>query len=108
MELLAGRTGAAPRRMALNVPNRGALPGLDDGDVVECDCSVDAEGVRPNPRGALPADDLALVTRVKAYERIGVRAIREGRHDLLVEALAAHPLVDSREKAGDLARVLGL
>ncbi len=106
MELLAGRTGARPRRMALNVPNRGALPGLADGDVVECDCSVDGTGVRPNPRGPLPPEDLALATRVKAYERLGVRAIRERRRNLAVLALAAHPLVDRRETAERLAGVL--
>lgn len=108
MELLAGRTGARPRRMALNVPNRGALPGLADDDVVEVDCAVDATGVRPNPRGALPAADLDLITRVKAYERLGVRAIRERRRDLVVEALVAHPLVDTRETATRLAGVLGI
>lgn len=108
MELFAGRTGAKPRRMALNVPNRGALPGLADDDVVEADCCVDGAGVRPNPRGALPPDDLALVTRVKAYERLGVRAIRERRRDLAVEALAAHPLVERRETALKLAGVLGI
>lgn len=107
MELLAGRTGGSPRLMALNVPGRGALPGLDDGDVVECDCLVDAQGVRPRPRGPLPADDLALVTRVKAYERLGLQAIREGRRDLLVDALAAHPLVDRRDRAESLMGVLG-
>ncbi len=108
MELLAGRTGAKPRRMALNVPNQGALPGLADDDVVEVDCAVDASGVRPNPRGALPPDDLDLITRVKAYERLGVRAIRERRRDLVVDALAAHPLVDRRDTAIGLAGVLGI
>jgi 6-phospho-beta-glucosidase len=106
LELLAGRTGAGSRRMALNVPSRGALPGLDDGDVVECDCEVGLDGVRPRPRGALPADDLALMTRVKTYERLGIRALREGRPDLLADALAAHPLVDRRDLADRLMGVL--
>ncbi len=108
MELLAGRTGTNPCRMALNVQNRGALPGLDEGDVVEVDCTVDGDGVRPNPHGALPPDDLKLMTRVKAYEHLAVKAIREGSQRLAIEALVAHPLVDHRQTAEHLAAVLAI
>ncbi|MBM4394230.1 MAG: hypothetical protein FJ087_00905 [Deltaproteobacteria bacterium] len=108
MDLLAARSGAVPRLMALNVPNGGAVPGLDDDDVVECDCEVDAEGVRPRPRGPMPAEDLALVSRVKEYERLAVRAVLTGSSALFEDALAAHPLVPSREVAGRLVGALGL
>lgn len=108
MELLAGRVGAAPRLMALNVPAGGAVPGFDAADVVETDCDVDAAGVRPRPHAPLPADDLALATRVKAYERLAVRAIRERSAALAEDALVAHPLVDDRALAGRLVAALGI
>ena len=108
MDLLAARTGAAPRLMALNVPNGGAVPGLEDDDVVECDCEVGPDGVRPRPRGPMPAEDLSLVSRVKEYERLAVRAVLTGSSALFEDALAAHPLVPSREVAGRLVGALGL
>ena len=106
MDLLAGRSGAAPRLMALNVANRGAIPGLADDDVVETDCVVSAAGVSPRPHGALPADDMDLVGRVKEYERLAVRSILEGSRGLAEDALAAHPLVDSRARARALVAAL--
>lgn len=106
MELLAGRTGARPRRMALNVPSAGTLPGFDAFDVVETDCDVDASGVRPRPHDPLPPEDLALASRVKTYERLAVQAIREGSARLAVDALVAHPLVDNRPLAEALVRAL--
>lgn len=108
MELLAGRTGARPRRMALNVPSAGSLPGFDAPDVVETDCHVDASGVQPRSHAPLPPEDLALATRVKTYERLAVQAIREGSTRLAVDALVAHPLVDDRPLAEALVRALGL
>lgn len=108
MELLAGHVGAVPRRMALNVRSAGTMPGFEDDDVVETDCDVDAAGVRPRSHAPLPADDLALANRVKDYERLAVRAIREGSEALAVDALVAHPLVDDRALARRLVGALGI
>lgn len=108
MDLLAARSGAGRRPLVLNVPNRGAIPGLDDGDVVECDCDVDETGVAPRAHRDLPEEDMALVRRVKEYERLATRAVLERSSSLAEDALAAHPLVPGREVASRLVAALGL
>jgi 6-phospho-beta-glucosidase len=87
---------------ALNVPNHGAIDGLDDDDVVEVSCRVDRDGVRPIAIGRIPEPQLALIRSVKAYERLAVRAIVGRSRDIAVEALMTHPLVMSYPRASAL------
>lgn len=84
-----------PTYTGLNVPNRGAIEGLADDDVVEIGCWVDAHGVRPETVGAIPPDRLTLMRSVKLYERLAARAALTRNAGLAVQALAAHPLVGS-------------
>lgn len=83
----------------LDVPNRGNLEGLRDDDVVEVPCVVNADG--PHALNVPPIPDAArdLLVRVKAYERLTVRAALEGSPDLAIEALALNPLVGRRDLA---------
>jgi 6-phospho-beta-glucosidase len=81
--------------LILNVPNRGAIGGLRDDDVVEVTCVADEHGAHPLAQGRLPEDALALITPVKLYERLTVRAAVERSYDAALEALIAHPLVAS-------------
>jgi 6-phospho-beta-glucosidase len=83
----------------LNVPNRGALPGMADDDVVEVTCHVGGGVIRPIAMGALPDHALGLMKMVKAYERLTIRAAVEGSYELALQALALHPLVPSFEIA---------
>ena len=79
-------TAAVQRRkspLILNVPNRGAIPGLRDDDVVEVTCLVDEHGAHPLAQGEVPSTALALISQVKLYERLtvtrgGRRVIRRG------------------------------
>lgn len=79
----------------LNVPNRGAIAGMADDDVVEIGCWVDSEGPKPMPIGSIPESQWLLMKQVKRYERLAARAILERSRDLAVLALAEHPLVGS-------------
>jgi 6-phospho-beta-glucosidase len=79
----------------LNIPNRGAIEGMADDDVVEVGCWIDADGVRPVHIGAIPAHQLRLMQMVKLYERTAVQAILTRRRALAVEALTVHPLIGS-------------
>jgi len=81
--------------MILNIPNRGAIGGLRDDDVVEVTCMADEHGAHPIAQGDLPEAALALVGPVKLYERLTVRAAVEGSYDAALGALLAHPLVAS-------------
>ena len=81
--------------LILNVPNRGAIHGLRDDDVVEVTCLMDEHGPHPLAQGEIPESARALLAQVKLYERLTVRAAVEGSYDTALEALLAHPLVGS-------------
>jgi len=96
IEALTGDRAATP---ILNVPNRGALPGMADDDVVEVTCHVGNGVIRPIAMGALPDHALGLMKSIKAYERLTIQAAVEGSYALALKALALHPLVPSYETA---------
>ena len=84
-----------PAWTGLNVPNNGAIAGMDADDVVEVSCRVDGRGPVPTPIGAVPDRHLALMRSVKVYERLASRAILQRSRSLAVQALCAHPLLGS-------------
>ena len=81
--------------LVLNVRNDGCLSELEDTDVVEAVCLVDAQGIRPLAQPRLPDTILGLVESIKAYERKAVEAAVHGDREAGVLALALHPLVGS-------------
>jgi 6-phospho-beta-glucosidase len=81
--------------LIVNVPNRGAIHGLLDDDVVEVTCMMDEHGAHPLAQGPIPQAAQSLLAQVKLYERLTVRAAVEGSYDIALEALLAHPLVGS-------------
>jgi 6-phospho-beta-glucosidase len=86
----------------LSVANRGTIPSLLDRDVVEVPCVVNANGARPLHVGPVPERVVALLTCVKAYERLTVQAALTPSIDAACEALAANPLVPDRVTAAAL------
>jgi 6-phospho-beta-glucosidase len=84
-----------PHYTGLNVPNRGAIDGMADDDIVEIGCHIDETGIRPEHVGAIPQDQLLLMQTVKRYERLASQAILQRDRDLAVQALATHPLIGS-------------
>ena len=91
-----------PRVMILNVPNRGALPGMAEDDVVETTVMVGNGVVRPFAMGTLPDADLGLMKSVKAYERMTIDAAVKDSYPLALKALTLHPLVPGY----DIARMI--
>ena len=84
---------------ALNLPDQGAIQGMQADDVVEVS-SVVAEGtIRPLAVGPIPEPSLRLMQSVKLYERLAVQAITQRSTSLAVRALMAHPLVLSYSRA---------
>ena len=90
----------------LSVANRGNLPLLQDRDVVEVPCVVNANGATPLHVGAVPDRIAPLLQRVKEYERLTVRAALAQSTEAAVEALAHNPLVPDRATAETLIRDL--
>jgi 6-phospho-beta-glucosidase len=91
-----------PLYTGLNVPNRGAIAGMAEDDVVEVSCRVDGSGIHPLPIGEIPAHQLQLMGMVKLYERLTVKAVRSRSRQQAVMALMNHPLVLSYSLASKL------
>jgi 6-phospho-beta-glucosidase len=93
--LRAVETDAA-ERLIVNTANMGRLPFLDDDAVVEAPTLVGREGCAAVAVGALLPEQRELVIRVKEVERLTLRASAERSAALAIEAIAMHPVVDSR------------
>jgi 6-phospho-beta-glucosidase len=100
LDLIEGLTGDRPARMILNIPNEGAITGMDEADVVEIPAIVSKGFVKPLPAGAIPDMCLGLMKQVKAYERLTIEAATEGSYNKALLALTIHPLV----RDGEIAR----
>jgi 6-phospho-beta-glucosidase len=90
----------------LNVANGGNLPELEDGDVVEVPCTVNANGPLPLHVGAAPPSVRDLLVKVKEYERRTVRAALSRDPDSGADALACNPLVADTALASRLFAAL--
>ena len=88
--------------MILCTANNGAIPSLLDNDIVEITCDiVDGKAV-PHRFDNADEQALELIRRVKIYERLASKAIREKSIQTAVEALTLHPLVNSYSLAKTL------
>jgi 6-phospho-beta-glucosidase len=92
IEALLGGPGAS-RVMIVNLPNQGAVHGMEAEDVVEIPALVSRDLLRPLAVGGVPAKCLGLMQQVKAYEQLTIRAAVEGSYALAHQALTLHPLV---------------
>jgi 6-phospho-beta-glucosidase len=76
-----------------NVPNQGTIQFLPDDAVIETPCIINAAGARPLIIPDLPQAVWGLISAVKNYEQLAVKAAVEGSRELAELALLAHPLV---------------
>ncbi len=81
--------------LAVSVPNRGAIPGMEAEDVVEVTCRVGRGGAVPMrfEEAEIKKSNLLLMQTVKRYEKLTVEAVTRKSRDAAVEALTVHPLV---------------
>ena len=86
----------------LSVANRDNIAQLQPGDVIEVPCVVNANGATPLHVGPVPDRIVPLLTRVKEYEHLTVRAALARSLDAAREALARNPLVPDRATADAL------
>jgi 6-phospho-beta-glucosidase len=82
----------------VNVPHRGAVPGLPTDWVMEIPCRVDRSGIHPLPVKPLPTVCFGLVAQVKAYELLTVEAAVHGDRNAAYQALLIHPLGPKADK----------
>jgi len=101
-QLIASLVDGRGDIQVVDVRNDGALPGLAADDVVEIPARIDRDGAHPLPQAPLPPGLLELVSRVKTYERLAVRAAVSGDPVLARAALAANPLAGGAELSAQL------
>jgi len=101
-QLIASLSDGRDDVQVVNVRNDGTLPGLADADVVEVPARIDREGAHPLPQAPLSPSQYDLVSRVKAYERLTIRAALSGDTTIARAALAANPLAGDPERADEL------
>ena len=75
-------------------------------DVVEVSCRVDGNGIHPLQMDEIQPAQLGLMRSVKLYETLAVQAVRERSRKLAIDALMAHPLVQSYSRAKPLVEAL--
>jgi 6-phospho-beta-glucosidase len=99
VSLMAAMVSGADARFILNVPNRGAIEGLQNDAVVETPCRVKGRHVQAIAQGPLPSAVAGLVAQVAEHARLSAEAAVTGDRELAVRALLAHPLVRSLDVA---------
>jgi 6-phospho-beta-glucosidase len=105
-QLIASLTDGRGDVQIVDVRNDGTIPGLADGDVVEVPARIDRDGAHPIPQAPLSPSQFELVSRVKAYERLVVRAALSGDRSIARAALAANPLAGGPERADELLEAI--
>jgi 6-phospho-beta-glucosidase len=93
LDLIESLTGGKTSRLILNIPNRGAITGMDASNIVEIPTVVSKNTVLPIAIGEVPDHCLGLMKQVKAYELMTIEAALEGSYKKAVAALTIHPLV---------------
>jgi 6-phospho-beta-glucosidase len=94
LDLIEGLLGIEPsKKMIVNVPNNGAIPGMEELDVVEAPVTVSKGSIQIVQTSEVPSHALGLMKKVKAYERLVVEAAVEKSYSKALLALTLHPLV---------------
>ena len=92
VELIQAILGLKTVVSNVNMPNRGQMPGLPEGSIVETNCVFTNGFVTPITASPLPAGALALVQRNCANIDLTCEAIRERNMDKLFAAFMNQPL----------------
>jgi len=101
-QLIASLSDGRGDLQIVDVRNDGTLPGLADSDVVEVPARIDRDGAHPIRQAPLSPSQFELVSRIKAYERLVIRAAESGDTGIARAALAANPLAGDPDHADDL------
>lgn len=84
---------------AVNVPNRGAIPGLPDDMVVEVAATVEDGRLVPVPVEPLPEAVFAMVRLQGSIHKLLVEAYAEESKAKLLQAVLLDPVVDNHNRA---------
>ncbi len=97
--IAAMATGEATRVMAVNVPNRGNLPNVVDGAIVEVGATVDGDGIHPDVMPPVVEPIAGHIATQVALQDLIVRAALTGDRDLALQAVIEDPASPPNEAA---------
>ena len=92
-------TGTTRRVMAVNVPNRGYIPNVADGAIVEVGATVDAGGIHPDPMPPIVEPIAGHIATQVDLQNLIVRAALEGNKELALQAVLQDPASPGDEAA---------
>lgn len=81
----------------VNTLNNGAISSLPDNVVVEVSSVITSEGPKPIAMGPLPPAAQGIVSQIKAFEQLTVKAALSGKYEDAFVALAINPLMQSEK-----------
>lgn len=94
-QIIHSRLTGHERTIHVNVPNRGLITNLPEGAVVEVPATVDADGIRPERFGDVPAAGAALNRTYLSVADLTIRAARAGDPALVRQAVLVDPNASS-------------
>jgi alpha-galactosidase len=87
---------------AVNIPNRGQIPNLPDGAIIEVPGLVNGLGVTGLPVGPLPEGVAEILRREITVSHLTVDAVVTGDRDLALQALLLDPVIRDLDVARDV------
>jgi 6-phospho-beta-glucosidase len=93
LNLIEALNSSAPMVQILNIANHGAIPTLDDLDVVEVPVLVNTDHIQPMAVGDILPHCKGLIQQVKEYEHLTIQAAVEKSYSKALLALTIHPLL---------------
>lgn len=91
-----------PRRVVVNVRNHGAIPDVNDEDIVEASCAISSQGIIPEKGEPLPEEIRGLLMSAKAYEHAVVKAAVSGSFNQARKAMLLYPAIGEWEPSAKL------
>lgn len=86
----------------VNVPNNGAIIGLEPEEVGELNCIITDHGPLPITTGEIPVPVRGIIHTLKSIERLVIDAAVTGNYNEMVVAMTINPLVADDEKGNAL------
>ncbi|MFZ0532126.1 MAG: hypothetical protein WAM09_03025 [Anaerolineales bacterium] len=102
LNLIEALVGNNPIVQIMNVPNQGAISGMEDFDVVEIPALVSHDHIQPLVIGEIPTHCMGLIKQVKQFECLTIDAAVERSFQKARLALTIHPLVRDYSIAGSI------
>jgi alpha-galactosidase len=92
-------TGERRRVMAVNVPNRGYLPNVAEGAIVEVGAEVDGDGIHPDVMAPVLEPVAGHIAAQIPLQDLIVRSAMTGNRDLALQAVLEDPASPRDEAA---------